>query len=208
MRHVCLGWSSMTSIICAGVFALALGGCTIGSQQGYEPVQPVAYSHQVHAGKFQIDCLYCHYAAERGRHAGIPPISVCMNCHSQVKLDSPEIVKLQQAMDEGKPIAWVKVHRFPDHTFFDHARHVRDAGLRCQQCHGPIETMDRVRRAEPLNMGFCLDCHRQRMPGPSPTAVSLSRPRANAETTEPSPSHVETSPAALGPATDCSSCHH
>ena len=89
----------MTSIICAGVFALALGGCTIGSQKGYEPVQPVAYSHQVHAGKFQIDCLYCHYAAERGRHAGIPPTSVCMNCHSQVKLDSPEIVKLQEAMD-------------------------------------------------------------------------------------------------------------
>lgn len=127
----------------------------------YAPEQPIAYSHALHAGKYQIDCLHCHFGAERSRHAGVPPAQACMNCHSQVKRDSPEVQKISAAMETGKPIMWVRVHRFPDHAFFDHSRHVVEAGIRCQTCHGPVETMTRVHQVESMSMGFCLDCHRK-----------------------------------------------
>jgi hypothetical protein len=136
------------------VTALLAAGCA------YTPEQPIEYSHAVHAGKYQMECLHCHFTAERSRHAGVPPAQVCMNCHAQVKRDSPEVVKISEALKSGKPIAWVRVHRFPDHAFFDHSRHVKVAGIRCQTCHGPVETMGRVRQVETMNMGFCVDCHR------------------------------------------------
>lgn len=158
-----------------------LGGCNIGSHKGYEPVQPIAFSHKVHVGDYKVECLYCHYAAERSRYAGVPAASLCMNCHSQVKRDSPNVQTIEAAIEAGTPIAWVRVHRFPDHAFFDHARHVRDGGLQCQRCHGPVETMERTRRAESLGMGFCIDCHREMADRPT-----------NAST----------------PTTDCSACHH
>ena len=139
---------------------VVLAACNT-SQRGYEPLQPIAYSHAVHAGQFKLDCLFCHYGAERSRHAGVPPAQVCMNCHSQVKSDSPEIQKISTAMESGTPIAWTRVHRLPDHAYFDHSRHVASAGIRCQTCHGPVETMTRVRQEGTMSMGFCLDCHRK-----------------------------------------------
>ncbi|MBI4514889.1 MAG: cytochrome c3 family protein [Deltaproteobacteria bacterium] len=164
---------------------LVTAGCEIGdlggTQRGYEPVQPIAYSHKVHAGDYKMACLYCHYAAERGRHAGVPAASLCMNCHTQVKKDSPEVQKLAAAVESDTPIQWVRVHRFPAHSHFNHARHVAGGELKCQTCHGPIETMDRVRQEHDMTMGFCLDCHRQ-------TAQ-----------------RVATAPA---PSTDCTACHY
>ncbi|MCC6554890.1 MAG: cytochrome c3 family protein [Polyangiaceae bacterium] len=174
----------LTARIAAALVIAAplLAGCdtgSIGSQQGYEPVQPIAFSHATHAGEAQMSCQYCHYGAERSRHAGVPSASVCMNCHTQVKKDSPEIAKIKSALDSGTPIQWVRVHRLPDYAFFDHAGHTR-AGVACQNCHGPVETMVRVSQVETMSMGFCLDCHRT-------TAAQ-----------DP----------ALQPPTDCAACHH
>ena len=146
-----------------------------GDQQGYEPVQPIAYSHRLHAGEMQIDCLYCHFGAKKSRHAGVPPTQVCMNCHGlvtaswgavreeddraneegrePVEVFSPQIQRIYSAMglseqgepdpaQSAEPIRWVKVHNLPDFVYFDHRAHVA-IGVRCQTCHGPVETMER-----------------------------------------------------------------
>lgn len=146
-----------------------LGACSVvGSQEGYEPVQPIAFSHALHAGEYQISCTYCHYGAERGRHAGVPAASICMNCHTQVKKDSPEVQKVAQAVSSGTPLRWVKVHRLPDFAYFNHASHVTTGGLKCQTCHGPVETMVRLKQEGPMSMGWCLDCHRETVGGDPP----------------------------------------
>lgn len=153
---------SVSALVCVTLTAALLVGCNVvGNQQGYEPEQPIAYSHAVHAGRLQIDCLYCHFGAERSRHAGVPPAQVCMNCHSQIKRDAPDVQKIDAAVESGTPIAWTRVHRFPDHAYFDHSRHVAVAAIQCQSCHGPVETMTRVRQVGSMSMGFCLDCHRK-----------------------------------------------
>jgi hypothetical protein len=141
---------------------LACAGCdnAIGLQQGYAPVQPIAYSHALHAGMYQMSCQYCHFGADSSRHAGVPPVNVCMNCHTKVLPESPEIKKLTAALESGKPIEWVKVHRLPDFAFFSHAAHVHNGGVVCQTCHGPVETMVRVEQVATMSMGWCLDCHR------------------------------------------------
>ncbi len=133
----------------------------VGDNQGYEPTQPIAFSHKVHAGQNQIACIYCHYGAEKGRHAGVPADSVCMNCHNNIKKDSPEIAKIKKALDDKQPIEWLKVHRLADFVYFNHQRHVVGGKLSCQTCHGPVESMTRMRQESPLTMGWCLDCHRQ-----------------------------------------------
>ncbi len=133
----------------------------IGINQGYEPDQPIDYSHKIHAGDHKIACLYCHFGAEKSRHAGIPPTQVCMNCHSVIKKDSPEIAKIKKALAEKKPIEWVKVHNLPDYVYFNHKQHVK-GGVSCQDCHGAVETMSRVRQVEPLTMGWCIECHREK----------------------------------------------
>lgn len=129
------------------------------SNQGYAPEQPIPFSHKLHAGQYKIDCLYCHGTAEKSAHAGVPSTNVCMNCHKVVKTDSPWIQQLTQAYNEGRPIEWVRIHELPDHAHFVHSRHIK-AGVSCQTCHGPIETMDRVYQASALNMGWCMNCHR------------------------------------------------
>ncbi|HYV34344.1 MAG TPA: cytochrome c3 family protein [Gemmataceae bacterium] len=164
-----------------------------GNQQGYEPVQPIAFSHRLHAGELQISCVYCHQGADKGKHAGIPATSLCMNCHKSVsaplavgraeeakakeenrpakRVVSPELHKLYQALaldDELRPIAgqspkgiaWLQVHNLPAFACFDHRAHI-GAGVSCQHCHGPVETMERVRQVESLSMGWCVNCHRE-----------------------------------------------
>jgi hypothetical protein len=128
--------------------------------QGYAPVQPIPFSHKLHAGKYAIDCRYCHTSVEKSRHATVPPEQVCLNCHSAVKLDSPHIQNLKNHFDQGKPIPWIKVHDLPDFTFFNHRRHI-DRGVKCQTCHGEVQEMDRVKQFAPLTMGWCVNCHRQ-----------------------------------------------
>jgi nitrate reductase gamma subunit len=223
-----------------------------GNHRGYEPVQPIAFSHRLHAGEMQITCLYCHHEAEAGPHAGIPAASICMNCHRSVTttgeerraafelakqeekravpvlgastvglLASPlgqgpplaasavipgrterrpirttvsaELEKLYEALglndklqsDPARPavpIRWVKVHNLPAYTHFDHRAHV-SAGVECQHCHGPVETMERVRQVEDLSMGWCVQCHRD----------------VNRDGVAGKPVHASN---------DCTTCHH
>ena len=132
----------------------------VGINQGYSPKQPIDFPHQVHAGDNKIACLYCHYAARTSRHAGIPPASVCMGCHNILEKQTAEIEKLKESVQQERPIRWVQVHKLPDFVYFNHSQHVL-SGVQCQNCHGPIESMDRVRQVAPLTMGWCLDCHRE-----------------------------------------------
>ena len=144
--------------IAGGAAALELS--RVGINQGYSPKQPIDFPHQVHAGDNKIACLYCHYAARTSRHAGIPPASVCMGCHNILEKQTAEIEKLKESVQQERPIRWVQVHKLPDFVYFNHSQHVL-SGVQCQNCHGPIESMDRVRQVAPLTMGWCLDCHRE-----------------------------------------------
>ena len=122
------------------------------SNEGYAPAQPIPYSHRLHAGELKIPCLYCHSGAEKSKHASIPALNVCMNCHRVVKTDSPYIKQITQAYVEGKPIEWVRVHELPDYVYFPHKRHVAK-GVSCQTCHGQVQEMDRVSQHAPLKIG-------------------------------------------------------
>jgi hypothetical protein len=123
-------------------------------------VQPIPFSHKIHAGTNKIPCLYCHGPAERSRHATVPASNVCMNCHSVVATDKPNIQALTKSVEARQSMPWVRVHRLPDHVYFPHKWHVAK-GIACQECHGPVETMDVVKQVAPLKMGWCITCHRQ-----------------------------------------------
>ena len=126
---------------------------------GYQPEQPVEYSHRLHAGQLGMDCRYCHNWVENSPHANVPPTQTCMNCHSQVKTQSLKLLKVRQSWATGEPIEWVKVHHLPDYARFSHAVHV-NSGVGCETCHGRIDQMEVVAQEEPLSMGWCLECHR------------------------------------------------
>jgi hypothetical protein len=126
---------------------------------GYQPVQPVPYSHKLHAGDLGMDCLYCHATVDRGPVAVIPPTQVCMNCHRIVKRDSEALAAIRDSMTSGRRMQWVRVHMLPGYAYFDHRPHLR-AGVGCSTCHGRIDQMERVAQAQPLSMSWCLDCHR------------------------------------------------
>lgn len=166
------------------------------SNQGYQPKQPIPYSHKLHAGQYKIACQYCHVNAERSPHATIPPVSTCMNCHKVVKTGSPWIQQLKKAYDEGKPIEWVRIHELPDHAHFPHHRHV-NAGLACQTCHGPIQEMEEVYQYAPLNMGWCMDCHRGKTT-PAPVKAKLL----------PGEKHTQNWVEGQIASTNCASCHY
>jgi len=154
-----------------GFKATINGLYSVGIQQGYAPKQPIAFSHKLHAGDYEIDCKYCHTGAMKNKNATIPSVNICMNCHRAVKTESPQIQKLWAAADwnaetltfgpNQKPIEWVRIHNLPDLAYFNHAQHVNVGGVACQTCHGPVETMDVVRQYSLLTMGWCVDCHRK-----------------------------------------------
>lgn len=162
-------------IFAAAVAYWSLGGRRyhrlLGNQQGYKPVQPIEFSHKKHAGDMRIACLYCHHGAEKSDVAGVASVDTCMNCHAAVRKikgnedESREIAKLIAAWESRKtgfpePIAWVRVHNLPDYVHFSHRNHVRNE-IRCQECHGPVQKMERMRQASSLSMGWCVNCHRQ-----------------------------------------------
>jgi predicted CXXCH cytochrome family protein len=149
-----------------------------GVHTGYQPVQPIKFSHQLHAGVNKIDCQYCHSGAATSKNASIPSLNVCMNCHNYVtaseKYDgktSPEIMKIYSALDYNeetkqygnntKPVEWIRIHNLPDLAYFNHSQHVSVAGIECQKCHGPIQTMEEVYQYSPLTMKWCINCHKQ-----------------------------------------------
>ncbi|WP_423146847.1 cytochrome c3 family protein [Rubrolithibacter danxiaensis] len=149
-----------------------------GVHQGYQPVQPIKFPHDVHAGVNKIDCQYCHSGAYKSKNATIPSLNICMNCHDYVTASekyngqtSPEIMKIYKALDYNpdtkeygpnkKPIQWIRVHNLPDLAFFPHSVHVKVNGIKCQKCHGPVETMSEVYQYAPLTMKWCINCHRE-----------------------------------------------
>jgi mono/diheme cytochrome c family protein len=134
----------------------------VGVHQGYAPTQPIAFSHKLHAGTNQIQCQTCHTGVEKSKSANIPSTNICMNCHSYVKKESPEIQKLYKAMETGQSVEWIRIHNLPDFVYFNHQQHVKVGGVECQECHGPIEEMDVVYQYSTLTMGWCIDCHRSK----------------------------------------------
>jgi hypothetical protein len=152
-------------VICGIALASQLTACkwvfpSIGYNTGYQPDQPIAFSHELHAGQNKIQCLYCHSNAERANNATVPSLNICMNCHMVVATDKPAIQQIQTAYAEGKTINWVKVHKLPDFVHFNHRRHIK-AGVACSTCHGPVETMKQIRQVSDLSMGWCVNCHRK-----------------------------------------------
>jgi len=129
------------------------------TRAGYQPVQPVPFSHKIHAGQLGVDCRYCHNGVEKSWFANLPGASTCMNCHNQVLKDDPRLQIVRDSAETGRPIPWVQVHKVPDYVYFSHQVHVR-RGMSCVECHGRIDQMDEVRHAKPFSMSFCLDCHR------------------------------------------------
>ncbi len=129
-------------------------------KRGYRPSQPIAYSHQVHMEKNQMECTYCHSGVTKSNFATIPAVELCMGCHKTVKADSPEIKKLKEAFDKGQPVEWVPVNNLPEHVQFNHKRHLK-AGVTCQTCHGMVQKMAVVERMSSFKMGFCVTCHRE-----------------------------------------------
>ncbi|EMR03040.1 c-type cytochrome [Cesiribacter andamanensis] len=148
-------------IFTAVVFKNVIDGLyQIGVQQGYAPTQPIAFSHKLHAGTYQIDCNYCHTGAYKAKSANIPSVNICMNCHNSIGTDRPEIKKLYAAVENNQPIQWVRIHNLPDLAYFNHAQHTSVGGIECQTCHGPIQEMEVVYQYSKLTMGWCINCHR------------------------------------------------
>lgn len=171
---------------------------------GYAPKQPVPYSHYTHVTKLGMDCRYCHTGVETSAKASIPPTQTCMNCHALIRSESAKLLPVLESHATGMPIPWVKVHDLPDYVYFNHSAHV-SRGVGCVSCHGRIDKMEVVSQAEPLSMGWCLDCHRN----PAPHI------RPKDKVTEMDWTHED--PEALGarlleeydlnPSDDCWTCH-
>ncbi|MDP4217196.1 MAG: c-type cytochrome [Bacteroidota bacterium] len=169
-----------------GGYFLTEGAIGLGRTKNYQPVQPIFYSHKVHAGINQISCLYCHGNAWESKHATVPSLNVCMNCHAAINeyTQGPKLIREDGSEVNGtaeieklysytgydpktgkytkpaKPVEWVKIHNLPDHVFFSHAQHIRAGKVQCQTCHGPIQQMDEVKQFAELSMGWCINCHR------------------------------------------------
>ncbi|HLP08031.1 MAG TPA: cytochrome c3 family protein [Opitutaceae bacterium] len=129
---------------------------------GYAPVQPVPFSHALHAGQLGMDCRYCHAGVDKGPHSTLPSAQTCMNCHSIIKKDSPLLAPVRASFETGDPLPWVKIHQAPDFVYFNHAVHV-NRGVSCVECHGNVTTAkegETMAQRQPLSMAFCLDCHR------------------------------------------------
>ncbi|MCU0724483.1 MAG: cytochrome c family protein [Planctomycetes bacterium] len=187
------------------VFMLAYAGSPSTLNVGYQPDQPVAYSHRLHAGELGIDCRYCHDGVESSSHAAVPPTATCMNCHATVRTTSEKLAPVFSSHRTGLPIRWVRVHDLPDYAYFSHEAHVR-RGVGCVSCHGRVDRMEVVYQHEPLSMGWCLDCHRD--PAPwlrPPEAVTKMDWMPDGDARETG----ERIRRELGvdPSTDCSTCH-
>jgi hypothetical protein len=149
-------------LVLAAPFVAARSDYTTGV--GFAPLQPVPFSHAHHAGDLQIDCRYCHTGVEASATPGMPASEVCMTCHSQIWTNAAMLAPVRASLAENRPIAWQRVNNLADFVFFNHAIHV-NKGVACTTCHGPVGDMPLTRAAHPMQMGWCLDCHRN--PGPS-----------------------------------------
>lgn len=127
---------------------------------GYQPEQPVPYSHALHVGELNLDCRYCHAGVEVAAAASVPPTQVCMNCHNLVLRDSEKLAPIRDSLASGEPMRWKRIHKMPEYAYFDHSVHI-GAGVGCSSCHGDVAAMEEVHQVEPLSMAWCLSCHRE-----------------------------------------------
>jgi hypothetical protein len=158
---------ALIALAALGVGGLGLAGGVVRSDYftgvALAPEQPVPFSHRHHAGQLGIDCRYCHDQVETAAMAGYPPTHTCMTCHSQLWTQADVLAPVRASLAEGRPLAWNRVHDLPDYVYFNHSIHV-SRGVGCSECHGPVDRMTRIYKAESLQMGWCLDCHRDPAP--------------------------------------------
>ncbi len=182
-------------LFCVGGYFTINAAIGLGRMKHYQPEQPIYYSHKVHAGTNQVSCLYCHGGAQDSKHANIPSLNVCMNCHKAIKEYKGEAIyrengiqvngtsEIQKLYDytgwnpnakrydrPGRPVQWIKIHSLPDHVYFNHSQHVKVGKQQCQTCHGPIQEMPEVYQFADLSMGWCINCHRE-------TKVNFNNPQ-------------------------------
>lgn len=188
------------------------GASPAATDIGYQPEQPVPFSHALHAGELGMDCRYCHVAVEQGAQATVPATSICMNCHQTLLNKSDKLKPIRDSFTSGNPVRWIRVHDLPDFAYFDHSAHVL-RGVGCVSCHGRVDLMDEkgVHQVQPLSMGWCLECHRD----PTPHLVSqdqITTMDRQAEVLIPLATHQLPDDEVhqklrTQPSTDCSTCH-
>lgn len=214
MAQIFPRWTNKLPLIVAAGTLFALCGISaliwwFGSPEytdvGYQPDQPVDYSHKLHAGDLGMDCRYCHTTVETGATASVPPTQTCMNCHALVKPDSKKLAPVIESWNANKPLEWIRIHKVPDYAYFNHSIHI-NSGVGCISCHGNIAEMEKVSLKKPLSMGWCLDCHRN--PGKNLRPVD----QVTNMSWEPDPGHIEWAGETIktkniNPTEDCSGCH-
>lgn len=173
---------------------------------GYAPEQPVPYSHELHVGQLGMDCQYCHTNVEMSPTANVPPTQTCMNCHEQILPESVALLPVRESWATGEAVEWAKVTFLPDYVHFSHAMHV-NSGVGCETCHGRVDQMQVVEQAEPMSMGWCLDCHRQPelylRPDDQVTQMGYTHP---SDFLERNLLRIEQE--GIQPPTNCSACHY
>ncbi len=208
-------WSKLLlpTIILAGmtvplyaVFFVAYGFSPKTLEVGYQPTQPIPYSHALHAGQLGLDCRYCHVSVDKAAQATVPPTQTCMNCHTQIRPESPKLSPLRESFATGMSVEWTRVHKLPDYAFFNHSAHV-NRGVGCVTCHGRVDTMEVVYQKSPLTMGWCLECHRKPLANLRPTSEVTNL----ALDSETDLSVLEREAIKhkydIQPSSDCSTCH-
>lgn len=189
----------------AGIAAFTYISYPTNFNTGYQPIQPVPYSHKLHVGQLGLNCFYCHSTVYKASYAAIPATQVCMNCHAQVKQKSPRLEPVRRSYETGEPVPWLQIHKLPDYVYFNHKAHVT-AGVSCVTCHGRIDQMVEVKQEKPLNMAWCLDCHRN--PAPNIRPVDLVTQLDWVPDRDPAEIGAEIiNQKHLHPPTNCSGCH-
>jgi hypothetical protein len=205
LRVLLLGLAVSPALVVAGGYAVTRAPYVTG--QSFVVTQPIPFSHEHHVGFDGLDCRYCHFGVETSRWAGVPPTEVCMTCHSQLFPQAPVLAPVRASFASGEPIAWNRVHALPDYVYFDHSIHVAK-GVGCTTCHGQVDQMPFMKQAQPMTMGWCLDCHRN----PAPNLRKPEEVFATAWTPPPDQAdegrklmaryHID-----VAHLTDCSVCH-
>jgi len=197
-----LGFSILTGVAAYTYFTLP-----VVLDTGYRPEQPVPYSHKLHAGNMGMDCYYCHTTVTKSGFAAVPATETCMNCHTRVKADSALLAPVRKSYATGEPVKWAKVHVLPDYAYFNHSAHL-SAGVSCVSCHGRVDQMVEVTQVKPLNMGWCLECHRNPAPNLRPTEFITKldwEPPAGKTATEIGMEIVKAK--GINPPVNCGGCH-
>jgi len=187
------------------VLLLWYGASPRTTDVGYAPRQPIPYSHALHAGELGIDCRYCHTTVETAGFAAVPPTQTCMNCHKQIRGESPKLTVVRASLATGMPVEWIRVHDLPAYAYFNHSAHVL-RGIGCVSCHGRVDTMAVVSQVERLSMGWCLECHRTPMPHLRPLGAVTRMDWAPPSDPSARDALLDQT-LKISPPTDCSTCH-